>query len=59
MRLALMLEAIRTLEDAGVEPDIWKVEGLDRREDCKHLGGLRSRRTVNTCVPWAGGASRA
>jgi myo-inositol catabolism protein IolC len=22
------------LQDAGVEPDVWKVEGLDRREDC-------------------------
>src|SRR5213079_3126506 len=21
------------LQDAGVEPDVWKVEGLDRRED--------------------------
>jgi myo-inositol catabolism protein IolC len=35
MRPALVLEAIRTLQDAGVEPDIWKVEGLDRREDCQ------------------------
>lgn len=37
LRPPLMLEAIRTLQDAGVEPDIWKVEGLDRREDCKRL----------------------
>jgi myo-inositol catabolism protein IolC len=37
LRPALMLEAIRSLQDAGVEPDIWKVEGLDRREDCKRL----------------------
>jgi myo-inositol catabolism protein IolC len=37
LRPALMREAIRTLQDAGVEPDIWKVEGLDRREDCKRL----------------------
>jgi myo-inositol catabolism protein IolC len=32
-----MLQAIRTLQDAGVEPDIWKIEGLDRREDCTRL----------------------
>ena len=32
-----MLEAIRTLQDAGVEPDVWKIEGLDRREDCERL----------------------
>jgi myo-inositol catabolism protein IolC len=29
-----MARAIQELEDAGVEPDIWKVEGLDRREGC-------------------------
>jgi myo-inositol catabolism protein IolC len=34
LRPALMVEAIRQLQDAGVEPDLWKIEGLDRREDC-------------------------
>ncbi|MEP6991277.1 MAG: DUF2090 domain-containing protein [bacterium] len=34
VRPALMLATIRTLQDAGVEPDVWKIEGLDRREDC-------------------------
>ncbi len=34
VRPALMLETIRKLQDAGVEPDVWKIEGLDRREDC-------------------------
>src|SRR5215469_14200227 len=29
-----MVGAIRELQDAGVEPDVWKIEGLDRREDC-------------------------
>jgi myo-inositol catabolism protein IolC len=33
-RPALMVGAIRALQEAGVEPDIWKIEGLDRREDC-------------------------
>jgi myo-inositol catabolism protein IolC len=37
IRPALMLEAVRTLQDAGVEPDVWKIEGLDRREDCERL----------------------
>ncbi len=37
MRPALVLQAIRTLQDAGVEPDVWKVEGLDRRQDCEHV----------------------
>jgi 5-dehydro-2-deoxygluconokinase len=34
LRPALMVEAIRQLQDAGVEPDVWKIEGLDRREAC-------------------------
>jgi myo-inositol catabolism protein IolC len=28
-----MVRAIRELQDAGVEPDVWKIEGLDRSED--------------------------
>jgi myo-inositol catabolism protein IolC len=32
-----MVEAIRELQDAGVEPDVWKVEGLERREDCRAI----------------------
>jgi 5-dehydro-2-deoxygluconokinase len=34
LRPRLMLRAIMELQNAGVDPDIWKVEGLDRREDC-------------------------
>jgi 5-dehydro-2-deoxygluconokinase len=34
LRPSLMVAAIRELQDAGVEPDVWKIEGLDRREDC-------------------------
>ena len=29
--------AIHKLQDAGVEPDVWKIEGLDRREDCERI----------------------
>jgi 5-dehydro-2-deoxygluconokinase len=35
LRPRLMIEAMRELQQAGVEPDLWKVEGLDRREDCE------------------------
>jgi myo-inositol catabolism protein IolC len=35
LRPRLMVEAIRELQDAGIEPDVWKVEGLDRRADCQ------------------------
>jgi myo-inositol catabolism protein IolC len=43
IRPALMLQAIRTLQDSGVEPDIWKLEGLDRREDCERLVAMARR----------------
>lgn len=37
LRPRLMMRAIEQLQEAGVEPDIWKVEGLDRREDCERI----------------------
>lgn len=37
VRPALMRQAIRNLQDAGIEPDVWKLEGLDRREDCEQM----------------------
>jgi len=33
IRPHLMAQALQALKDAGVEPDVWKVEGLDRQED--------------------------
>jgi myo-inositol catabolism protein IolC len=37
MRPRLMVEAIHELQNAGVEPDLWKIEGLDRRDDCDEI----------------------
>ncbi|HZT18219.1 MAG TPA: DUF2090 domain-containing protein [Dongiaceae bacterium] len=37
VRPGLMVQAIGELQDAGVEPDLWKIEGLDRREDCEKV----------------------
>jgi len=37
LRPRLMVAAIRELQDAGVEPDVWKIEGLERREDCEAI----------------------
>jgi len=37
LRPSLMVGAIEQLQAAGVEPDIWKVEGLDRRGDCERI----------------------
>jgi 5-dehydro-2-deoxygluconokinase len=33
VRPGLMARAIRDLQDSGVEPDLWKIEGLDRAQD--------------------------
>jgi myo-inositol catabolism protein IolC len=37
LRPALMREAIEQTQNAGVEVDIWKIEGVDQREDCEML----------------------
>ena len=37
VRPRLMVQAIRELQQAGVEPDLWKIEGLDRHEDCEAI----------------------
>jgi 5-dehydro-2-deoxygluconokinase len=37
LRPRLMMRAIQELQQGGVEPDIWKVEGLDRPEDCARI----------------------
>jgi myo-inositol catabolism protein IolC len=37
LRPQLMVQAIQELQDAEVEPDVWKIEGLDRRADCEKI----------------------
>jgi myo-inositol catabolism protein IolC len=37
LRPGLMIAGIRELQAAGVEPDVWKIEGLDSREDCARI----------------------
>jgi 5-dehydro-2-deoxygluconokinase len=37
LRPQLMVEAIEQLQDAQIEADVWKIEGLDRREDCEKI----------------------
>jgi 5-dehydro-2-deoxygluconokinase len=37
IRPQMMVGAIKELQNAGVEPDVWKIEGLDRREDCEQM----------------------
>ncbi len=43
LRPKLMVRAICELQEAGVEPDVWKIEGLDRREDCVKVAEVARR----------------
>jgi myo-inositol catabolism protein IolC len=60
-RPKLMHVAIRELQDAGVEPDIWKIEGIDRREDCEDIATVTRRegRDGVACVVLGRGADDA
>src|SRR5919112_484683 len=37
LRPDLMIRVIAELQDAGVEADIWKIEGVDDRSDCERI----------------------
>ncbi len=43
VRPVLMLRAISELQDAGVEADVWKVEGLDTLGDCERIVAMARR----------------
>jgi len=37
LRPELMVRAITVLQGAGIEPDVWKIEGIDQPEDCERV----------------------
>ena len=37
IRPKLTIHTIEELQDAHIEPDVWKIEGLDRTEDCERI----------------------
>ena len=59
LRPQLMMEAILQLQNGGVEPDIWKIEGIDDREACNEIAQLARRegRDRVSCVVLGRGAS--
>jgi len=61
LRPKLMLAAIRELLAQGIEPDIWKIEGLDKREDCEAISELvrSDGRSGVVCVVLGRGADDA
>src|SRR5204863_7238202 len=61
IRPALMRESIAELHDAGVEPDIWKIEGIDQRADCEMIAAATKAgdRDDVVCVVLGRGADDA
>jgi myo-inositol catabolism protein IolC len=60
VRPQLVVDTIRWFQDAGVDPDVWKIEGLDKRDDCKRVADTARRggRDNVICVVLGRGASR-
>jgi myo-inositol catabolism protein IolC len=59
LRPRLMQGAIEELQDAGVEPDLWKIEGVDDREACSSIArtARREGRESVGCLVLGRGAS--
>jgi myo-inositol catabolism protein IolC len=59
LRPELMRRAITQLQDAGVEADIWKIEGIDTAEDCERIAQTcrRDGRDGVICVVLGRGAN--
>jgi 5-dehydro-2-deoxygluconokinase len=61
LRPSLMIGAIKELQQAGVEPDVWKIEGLDHRSDCEAMVATARRdgRDGVGCIILGRGADEA
>ena len=61
LRPSLMIAAIKELQNAGVEPDVWKIEGLDRRDDCAAvvIAARRDGRDKVGCIILGRGSNEA
>jgi len=59
LRPELMRRTIVALQDAGVEADIWKIEGIDTQEDCDRIAqtARRGGRDGVVCVVLGRGAN--
>jgi 5-dehydro-2-deoxygluconokinase len=61
LRPELMRRAIEELQGAGVEADVWKIEGIDSQEDCERISATcrRDGRDGVICVVLGRGADDA
>ena len=57
LRPQLMIWAIAELQAAGIEPDVWKIEGIDRRRDCDWVAAQARAEGPNRCAAWCWGAA--
>jgi myo-inositol catabolism protein IolC len=61
LRPTLVCDAVTAIQDGGVEPAVWKVEGLERRADCERLAAVcrrRGRGHVSCLILGRGAADR-
>jgi myo-inositol catabolism protein IolC len=60
VRPGLVMQTIERLQNDGVEPDVWKIEGLDDRANCQRVAetARRGGRDKVICVVLGRGASR-
>jgi myo-inositol catabolism protein IolC len=54
-RPALVVKAIEELRGVGIQPDLWKIEGLERRDDCRAVAAVAGA----PCVVLGRGADNA
>ena len=61
IRPRLVVGTIRAMQDAGVEPDIWKIEGLDSAQACADVvaAARRGGRDQVCCIVLGRGADEA
>jgi myo-inositol catabolism protein IolC len=61
LRPELMRRTIEELQDAGVEADVWKIEGIETQEDCRRIADTcrRDGRDGVICVVLGRGADDA
>src|SRR5258708_23457661 len=61
VRPKLMLRSIEEAQDFGIDPDIWKIEGIDSSETCAEIAALvkRDGRDSVGCVVLGRGADDA
>jgi 5-dehydro-2-deoxygluconokinase len=60
LRGRLVVDTLRELQTGGVEPDIWKIEGLETATDCEHVvaqARTGTGRTGVVCIVLGRGAS--